>query len=247
MTKWMFVAVWSAYAFESASTIVAEVRDPHKEMPKAMKAASSVGVLAYVVVPFALLGIVGVDTLSKDPAVAFLPAATAVFGRGGEVLVSVMLVGALLLGAQTGIIGASRALYEMSRDALTIKQFSRLSGRGVPAGSTLWNLAVCMGLLALFKTNIVNLVAASNVGYLLAFMLVIPAFILLRRRQPDAHRPFRLPAYFVPVGVAVTIFNWAVFLIGGIQWGATVMLTGLVIMVTLVPFYLVRRRIQDRR
>ncbi len=247
MAKWMFVAVWSAYAFEAASTIVAELRDPHRDAPKAMAAASGVGVLAYVVVPFMLLAIVGTGTLSQDPSVAFLPAASAIFGRSGEIVVSVMLIAALLLGAQTAIIGASRALLEMSRDGQTIRQFGRMNKHGVPVGSASMNLGVTVALLAIFKTEIVNLVAASNVGYLLPFMMIAPAFILLRLRSPELHRPFRLPGFFIPLAVLVTAFNWVLFFVGGFQWGASVMATGVGMMLTFIPFYLFRRRVQDAR
>jgi amino acid transporter len=247
IAKWMFVAVWSAYAFEAASTITAELKDPQKDAPRAMAAASSIGILAYVVVPFMLLAIVGTETLSKDPSVAFLPAANAVFGRGGEIIVSVMLIAALLLGAQTAIIGASRALFEMSRDRQTIRQFGRKNTHGVPIGSATMNLAVTVALLAIFKTEIVNLVAASNVGYLLPFMMISPAFIMLRYRSPDAHRPFRLPGFFIPLAAVVTAFNWILFFVGGFQWGVAVMATGVGIMLTFIPFYLYRRLVQDAR
>ena len=245
ITKWMFVAVWSAYAFEAASTIIAELKDPRKDAPKAMAAASTVGIIAYVIVPFMLLAIVGTDTLSKDPFVAFLPAANAVFGRIGEIVVSVMLIAALLLGAQTAIVGASRALFEMSRDGQTIRQFGRVNKHGVPTGSAAMNLVVTVALLAIFKTEIVNLVAASNVGYLLPFMLIAPAFIILRFRRPDAFRSYRLPGLFIPLAAMVTLFNWSLFFLGGFQWGVTVMGTGTGIMLTFIPFYFYRRKVQD--
>lgn len=246
MVKWMFVAVWSAYAFESASTIVAELKDPHKDTPKAMGAASLVGLLAYGIVPFMLLGMVGTETLAKDPSVAFLPAAMAVFGRSGEIVVSVMLIAALLLGAQTAIIGASRSLYEMSRDGLTLKQFGNLNKHGVPMGSTTWNLIVTLILLGIFKTQIVNLVAASSIGYLLPFILILPAYVILRRREKNISRPFKLPRFFSAIAIVLMIFNVIILFAGGLQWGPTVMGTGITIILTFIPFYFFRRVIQDK-
>ena len=81
--KWMFVAMWSSYAMETASTTIAELRDPHKDGPKAITAASIGGFFAYCVLPFVMLGIVGVSVLSQDASVAFLPAAQAIFGHVG--------------------------------------------------------------------------------------------------------------------------------------------------------------------
>ncbi|MBA3709524.1 MAG: APC family permease [Planctomycetes bacterium] len=247
MIKWMFVAVWSSYAFESASAVIAELKDPAKDGPKAMMAASAVGVLAFMIVPFMLLAIVGTDVLSKDASVAFLPAATTIFGQIGGMVVSIMLIAALLLGAQTAIIGASRTLYEMSRDGLTLTQFAKLNRFGVPDRTMIWVLLVTVASLLIFRADIVNLVAASNVGYLLVFLLVIPAFARLRYIRKEHPRPFKLPGIFVGIAVLVTLFNAVVFVVGGLQWGGKVMAIGSISVATFLPFYLYRRKIQDRR
>lgn len=239
--KWLFVGAWSAYAFESASAVVAEMKDPHTDAPKGMYAASIVGVLAYVVVPFVMLGIVGLESIKQDPSVAFLPAAQAIFGPAGGTAVSVMLIAALLLGAQTAIIGSSRTLMEMSRDGMTIRQFEKVNSHGVPVGSMAWNLFVTLGCLAIFKADIVSLVACSNVGYIIPFMLVPIAFARLRTQMPNAARPYRLPDIFVPIALAIAAFNWVLFFVGGFQWGSSVMLTGGAILLAGLPFYMYRK------
>ena len=247
--KWAFIAVWSSYAFESASTVVAELKNPHKDAPKAMLAASIVGVFAYGVVPFVMLGIVGVDVLSKDPQVAFLPAATAIFGKTGATVVVVMLVAALLLGAQTAIIGSSRTVYEMSKDGTMIKQFGHLNPFGVPDRGMLWDCFITLLLLVVFKDNVINMVGASTIGYLLVWMILPIAYIILRRDASHADRPFKLPAFFVPLAGLFAVFNTVLLFVGGFQWGGFALtqpfVMGFLIMFTFVPFYLIRRA-QDK-
>lgn len=240
LAKWAFVGAWSAYAFESASTVVAEMKNPHSEAPKGMIAASAVGVLSYVVTPVVMLGILGIEQMKQDPSIAFMPAAQAIFGPMGGTMVSVMLIAALLLGAQTAIIGSSRTLMEMSRDGLTIKQFAKVNKYGVPVGSMLWNFLVTVGCLAIFKADIVSLVACSNVGYLVPFMLVPFAFVMLRYQKPQAHRPYKLPSVFIPLALGTGVFNWVLFFVGGSQWGKSVMFTGGAILLAFLPFYAFR-------
>jgi len=184
MFKWMFVVLWSGYAIESASTTIAELKDPHKDAPKAMTAASIGGFIAYAVLPFVMLGIVGVSVLTQDASVAFLPAAQAIFGHVGGIVVSVMLITALLLGVQTTIIGSSRSMYQMTHDGQMIKQFGIINKFGVPVGSMFVDAAVTIGMLLVFKNNVVNLIAASNVGYMVVWLILIPAYVVLRRTQP---------------------------------------------------------------
>lgn len=260
--KWLFVALWSAYGIEAASTTIAELKDPHKDGPKAMLAASIGGLIAYGVVPFVMLGIVGVSILTQDASVAFLPAAQKIFGHVGGIVVSMMLIAALLLGVQSTIIGSSRCMYQMTHDGQMIKQFGVINKYGVPVGSMFVDMAVTIAMLLVFKNNVINLIAASNVGYLLVFLVLIPAYVILRVTRPDDKRTFKLPGFFVPIAVLLTIFNVAVFIIGGPQWDATpvaspvwfghtvnlnVMNIGWSIMLAVIPFYAYRRYVQDKR
>jgi amino acid transporter len=247
--KWMFVALWSAYGIEAASTTIAELKDPHKDGPKAMLAASVGGFIAYGV-------------LTQDASVAFLPAAQAIFGHAGGVIVSIMLITALLLGVQTTIIGSSRSMYQMTHDGQMIKQFGIINKFGVPVGSMFVDMAVTIAMLLIFKNNVINLIAASNVGYIIVWLVLVPAYIVLRIKQPDAVRPFKLPGFFVPLAVIITLFNVFVFIVGGPQWDATpistvhpfghamdltVMGVGWTVMLLFVPFYLYRRFVQDKQ
>jgi amino acid transporter len=245
--KWMFVAAWSAYAFEAATTVVAELKEPERDAPKAVKIASAVGMFAFGLVPFMLLAIIGTDAISADPIVAFLPAAQAIFGPTGGTIVAVMLICALLLGVQTTIIGSTRCVYEMSRDGLILRQFGAVNKFNVPVGSMFLDCGVTIALLIIFKDNIVNLIAASNIGYITVFILLSPAYIVLRRRQPNLPRPYKLPGAFVPIAAAVCVFNVFITLVGAPQLGASVVWTGVVIMLAVLPFYLYRALVQDRR
>ncbi len=259
--KDLFVALWSAYGIECASTTIAELKDPHKDAPKAMLAASIGGFIAYSVVPFVMLGIVGVSVLTQDASVAFLPAAQAIFGHVGGVVVSIMLIAALLLGVQSTIIGSSRCMFEMTHDGQMIKQFGGVNKYGVPVGSMFVDLGVTIAMLVVFRANVVNLIAASNVGYLTVFVVLIPAYIVLRMTKANEPRSFKLPGIFVPIAVLITLFNLAAFIIGGPQWDAnpvatpsvfghvinlTVMNIGWSIMLAVVPFYLWRVLVQDK-
>jgi amino acid transporter len=259
--KDLFVALWSAYGIECASTTIAELKDPQKDAPKAMLASSIGGFIAYSVVPFVMLGIVGVSVLTQDASIAFLPAAQAIFGHIGGIVVSIMLIAALLLGVQSTIIGSSRCMFEMTHDGQMIKQFGAVNKYGVPIGSMFVDMGVTIGMLILFKSNVINLIAASNVGYLSVFVILIPAYIVLRMDKKHANRKFKLPGIFIPIAVLITLFNLTAFIVGGPQWDATpvatpvfmhhtitltVMNIGWTIMLAVLPFYLWRVIVQDK-
>jgi amino acid transporter len=240
LAKWAFVAAWSSYGAEMVATVAGELRDPRRDVPRAVGAASVATVLAFVLVPVGLLGSVGAEGLAQDPYVAFLTAAERVFGAAGGRIVAAMLIAALVLGAQVFIVSSSRAHYQMSRDGLTLQGYGRLNRRGVPVGSVGWDAAITLALLLLFRGDIVGVVAAANVGYLVVFALLPVAYVLVRRRAAGP-APFQLPGIFVPLALVIAAFNAALLVYGGAQWGAKVLGVGGLLVATFLPFYLWRR------
>jgi len=237
MMKWMFVAVWSSYGGEMAATLAGELRDPERDSPKVAVLAGVGTFLAFVVVPVALIAAVGGDLLARDPYIVFLTAARGVFGGLGSAVVSVMLIAALMSGAQLFIISSSRALYQMSRDGLTFRNCGRVNRYGVPVGSIRWDALVTLSMLAIFGTNVVDVVAAANVSYVLVFVLLPLAYLQVRKRERPRPGVFVLPRIIVPVAWILLGVNVAYLVVGGLQWGAQVMGVGLILMALGVPLY----------
>lgn len=245
VAKWMFVAAWAAYGAELASTVVAEIRNPAQKAPRAMKVAAAMGVVGFGALPFLMIAIVGAAGLTKDPLVVFLPVAQAVFGHAGRTIIGLMLTGALVLGAQAFMVGSSRTIYQMTRDGYLPRFFARLNSRGVPIGSIACDGVVILTVLLIFGTNVVDVVASANVGYLIVFVLLPIAYIVLRRSEPRS-MGYRLGRGAVPMAAALAVFNAVLLVVGGSQWGTKVVLTGVIVMAAIVPVMLLRRW-EDRR
>jgi amino acid transporter len=247
LAKWTFVAVWSSYGAEMVATMIGELRDPQRDSAKAIGLAATATLVAFAVVPTALVAIVGTGGLAEQPYVVFLAAARTTFGGLGTRMVSLMLIAALILSAQLFIISSSRALHQMSKDGLTVQTYRRLNRYGVPTGSVAWDAVVTLSLLAIFKDDVVNIVAAANVGYLLVFVLLPLAYVLVRTKTRERHPGFTLPAFMVPVAIVILAFNTIILIVGGCQWGPGVMAVGLFLVLTFVPFHVRERSLHSAR
>jgi amino acid transporter len=241
LMKWAFVAAWSSYGAEMAATMTGELRDPRRDIPRAIGLTATATLAAFAAVPAVLLGTVGTGGLAGDPYVVFLTAARATFGRIGSQVVAVMLVAALVLSAQLFIISSSRALHQMSRDGLSLRIYSAVNRHGAPSGSMAWDVLPTLSLLAIFRDDVVDVVASANVGYLLVFVLLPLAFILVRRGDTGARRGFTPPPLMVVVAGGVLAFNVVLLVVGGIQWGPGVMAVGLLLVLTFLPFHVLAR------
>ena len=144
----------------------------------------------------------------------------------------------------TATADGSRALYGISKDGLTIKQLGtaqQVERPGLRHDAATWCINI---LFVLFIGNIFGILAASNIGYVLAHVFALSAFILLRRDRPNWPRPIKLANYWTVIaGVLCAMFivftvvgvGWFQIAAGGYGKGAQVKIIGFGVLVDLAP------------
>jgi APA family basic amino acid/polyamine antiporter len=194
--------------FDSVSTAAEECRNPQRDLPIGIIATLIVCTVLYVAVAVCLTGLVPWQSMVGDAAPVVNALKKLSLLPGGHSLHWVRLV--VLFGALMGMLssllvyqlGQSRVWFSMSRDGLLPKIFSSIHPRfRTPAFST-WVagfvVAIPSGLF-----DIGTLANLSNIGTLFAFILVSIGVIVLRYREPDRKRGFRVP--FGPVIPALSV------------------------------------------
>jgi amino acid transporter len=244
--KWAFVASWSSYAAEMASTVCSEIRQPERHMRKIMTISAAVCLFAFTVVPIALFATVGIDGAAAEPFEVFTTAGQAILGDSGRWFVGLGLAAVLILGAETFIIGSSRTIYQMARDGHLPPLFAKVNRRGAPVGSIAWDAVVIATMLIVFGTRVVNVVAAANVGYLVVFVILPFAYLVLRKMPGGRAGAFTLSRSWIAVAVGIAVFNAVLLVVGGIQWGLSVVLVGAVVSLAILPISWATRRWRTR-
>lgn len=245
IAKWSFAASWSSYAAETASTVAAEVRGARRVMGTVMALTGVICLLACTLVPSALL-LVAPERAAGDPLDSLTETAGHLLGAVAPSVVGAGAVAVLVLGALTFITSSSRTIYQLAEDRYLPRVFSHVNRYGVPTGSIMLDAAVITVMLVIFGTNVVNVVAAANVGYLLVFVLLPCAYLVLRGRPDGGDGATRLGRWAVPVAIALAAFNLALLVYGGAQWGWAVMATGMGLSLAIVPVATWRRRARTR-
>lgn len=239
----LFVAAWSAYAFETTVCYTAEFRNPAKDAPKAILTAGAVNLIFYILFPFVLLGVVGVATVAKDPATALAPLAEIVFGPFSWVLI-ILLIIALVLIMNTAMLGSARTIYQAAADGYTLKAFHHLTKRRIPGRGMGFDVGVNL-LLMLLGTPI-YILAASTVGYMVTNIIDLTGGWLLRRDAGKLRGPYRTPKLFIHLALVMAALNFVLLFLGGPSWGWGAMGLGWAIVLFSIPIYLYRRW-TDRR
>jgi APA family basic amino acid/polyamine antiporter len=188
--------------FDSVSTAAEECRNPQRDLPIGIIATLAICTLLYVAVAVCLTGLVPWHSMVDDgaPVVNALKKLSVLPGHHSlHWIRMVVLIGAIM-GMLSSILvyqlGQSRVWFSMSRDGLLPKVFSNVHPRfRTPAFST-WVAGFVVAIPSgLFDIEL--LADLSNIGTLFAFVLVSIGVIILRIREPERRRGFRVP--FGPV------------------------------------------------
>ncbi|MFJ9089474.1 amino acid permease [Streptomyces sp. NPDC102340] len=203
---------FAVFGYDAMSTAAEESKDAQRHMPKAIIYSLIISMILYVLACLVLTGMQNYKDI--DPESGF---STAFKSVGLSGLADVIAVGAIigiLTVMFTFMMGVTRVWFAMSRDGLLPKWFAKTHPtRHVPTRVT-WIVGVASALIAGFLP-IGEAAELTNIGILLAFVVVCVAVIVLRYRQPELPRSFRTPAMpFVPVlGIVFSIW-----LITFLQW-----------------------------
>ena len=182
------ITMWNYMGWDNASTIAQEVDDPQRNYPKAMLGAVFLVSLVYIL-PLLAVGLVGLaaDQFSTG---AWTNAARTLVGPA---LALAVVVGGMINGAgmfNPLMMSYTRVPFAMAEDGLLPAVLLRRTRRGVPWVSVL----LCAAIWALaLRFTFERLISIDLVLYGASLLLEFVALVVLRRREPELVRPFRVP------------------------------------------------------
>ena len=181
------VTLWNYMGWDNASTVAQEVENPQRNYPRAMLGAAALVAVTYIV-PLLAVGLAG---LAPDQF------STGAWTDAARIVVGPALGLAVVLGGMINGVGMfnplmmsySRVPYAMAEDRLLPRFFTRVNRFGVP-----WLAVVfCAVIWALaLNFSFERLISIDLVLYGAALLLEFVALVVLRQREPDLLRPFRV-------------------------------------------------------
>jgi len=203
------IVFFTYIGFDSVSTAAEECRNPQRDLPIGIIATLIICTILYGSVSLVLTGILRWDSLGTDS-----PVADALRLLGYNRLRLVVTAGALM-GMLSSLLvyqyGQARVWFAMSRDGLLPKMFSAVHKTFETPHISTWIAGFFVGIPAGIW-DIDTLAELSNIGTLFAFILVSAGVIVLRHKQPERKRTFRVP--FVPLFPAISILCCLILMMG---------------------------------
>jgi len=239
------VVLFSYDGWVDVSHVAGEVADPRRNLPLGLGLGVFGVTLLYLIVNHAYLRVVPLEAMRAAPNTVAATVALAAFGAaGGQVLNGLMMVS--ILGALGGLVLTLPRLYFAAaaqyarptaghRSSPFFRALSRVSTKGVPAGSVLFCAALSIAALFLFGT-FRRLVTFFVVPVHVVNILMVASVFRLRRRAPPTDGRFFTPGY--PVVPVVYILVLLLFLVSAVVYNPLDTLIGVAMTSTGIPVYL---------
>ena len=201
----MLAAFWAYQGWVSVGFIGGEIKDAKRNIPKGIVIGAFAIILIYLLVNVTYLSVLSIPQLENVHAagnqIAAIEAVRSFWGTGGVLFISLLILLTTLGCTNASILTGARPYYAMAREQMFFPAIGKLNKANVPGNSLFWQ-----GLWA-------SILVLSGTFDQLTDMVIFAVFIfygattlgvfILRRKMPDAHRPYKVWGY--PVIPAIFI------------------------------------------
>ena len=194
----LVAALWAYDGWNNVSMVASEVRDPQRNLPRALIFGTLAVIAIYLSANWAYFHILTASEVASTPRVA-AEMMGRIMGGPGASAVSVAAMISIFAALNGSILTGSRVPYAAARDGLFFSAIARVHPRYQTPSASIVALSVWAALLVLsgrYEQLFTYVIFASWILY----GMTTASVIVLRRKRPDLPRPYRTIGYpFVPV------------------------------------------------
>lgn len=236
----MVGSLFSSDAWNGVTFIAGEIKNPKKNVGLSLFLGTLTVSIIYVLVNLMYLAVIPFDEIAtaKSDRVAVV-ASEYIFGNVGTLIIAIMIMISTFACNNGLIMAGARVYYTMAKDGLFFKKAANLNDASVPAWA-LWAQCVWASFLCL-TGKYGDLLDFVIIIVLIFYILTIYGIFILRKKMPDAERPYKafgypfLPMVYIIVASAISI-ALLVTKTSTCGWGVLIMLVGIPV------YYLVKEK-----
>ena len=212
----MIGTLFSYNGWYNTNNVAGEVKDPRRTLPLAIIIGLGLCIFVYLAVNWAYLYVMNIDEIAASERIA-ADVAERLIGPTGGALISLAVMISTFGTINAGMVYIPRITYGMAKEGLFFKQFAYVHPRYRTPSKTI----VLLTVLSIFWTILGDfeaIIGAILYVLYIFYILSIIALFILRRKRPDAIRPFKVwgypitPLFFLLVAsgyvISVLLFNF---------------------------------------
>lgn len=208
------LAIWGFVGAEFVCPLVEDAKKPNKNIPRSMIVGMTVIFITISLYCFAALLYVPAEQLA-DSALPHYDFALAAFGNIGLILIAIISVTATCSTVNTCLAAIPRMLYGMALNGQVFPQLKKLSKKNQTPWVAVLFVAFITGipmvLLVDQPESIGLLLVSAAIAWLISYIITHINVIVLRRRYPNLHRPYKTPFYPLPQIIGIIGMVYAIY------------------------------------
>ena len=214
----LIIGIYDYLGYNTTAYIGAEIRRPGRVIPWSIIVSILGMMLLYLALNIGVMGVVPWQTVAASTSIASLALET-VWGKGVASVVTVLILITAFGSVFAGLLGGSRVPYNAARDGVFLRQFGKLHPRHHFPHVALVVMCVITALASILSlATIISLLTAVIV--IVQALGQVVALTVLRRRQPQLKRPYRMWLY--PLPSIIALIGWVyVFVASGLSINPT--------------------------
>ncbi len=226
-------AFWAYDGWNNLTFVSGEIKNPQRNVPLGLMYGTLIVILVYMFINIAYLYVLPIEKMSQSPLVA-ASAAEVVFGSNGAALISIAVIISTFGALNGSILSTARVCFAMARNNMFIKSLDKIHPKYATPHTSLVAQGLWSCLLVLsgsFDTITDYVIFAAWLFYMLGAYGVI----VLRKKMPDVHRPYKVWGYpYTPM--IFVIFSF-LFLLNTIISDYENAAMGALLIIIGLPFY----------
>ena len=227
----MVGSLFSSDAWNGVTFIAGEIKNPKRNVGLSLFLGTFIVTVIYVLTNLMYLAVIPLDEIAtaKSDRVAVV-ASQYTFGDMGTIIIALMIMISTFACNNGLIMAGARVYYTMAKDGLFLKKAANLNSASVPEWA-LWVQCIWASVLCL-TGKYGDLLDFVIIIVLIFYILTIYGIFILRKKMPDAERPYKafgypfLPLVYIVIASAVCI-SLLITKFSTCGWGVLIMLTGI--------------------
>ena len=234
----MVSALWAYDGWNNVSMVSSEIRDPQHNLPRSLVFGTLAVIAIYLLINVAYFYVLPPSQVAASPRVA-VDMMSSIYGSIAAKAVSIAVLISMFAALNGSILSGSRVPYAMARDGLFFRQAAIVQAKYHTPGNSIFLLCIwsCVVVLSGWFDDLYNFVIF---GSWILYLLTALSVFVLRSKQPDLPRPYRVIGF--PVVPVLFIGVACLLLVSTILTRPRESFMGLALMAAGVPFYFYWRK-----
>ncbi|MBA3545183.1 MAG: amino acid permease, partial [Nannocystis sp.] len=187
--------MWTYDGWSNLSFVGGEIRDPGRTLPKALILGTAAIVVIYLLINAAYLYLVPASEMPGVPLVAATAAERIpIFGAAGAAIISGIVMVSTFGSANGSVMTGPRVIFALSDRGLFFPIIARVSPRFKTPSVAIW-MAATLSVIYVLQNDFAALADMFVLGVWPFYAMAVAGVYILRKRRPDAERPYRTLGY----------------------------------------------------